>query len=159
MGLRLVLPLPHATYRLGAAAAKSQARLQGGLATLPTHIWFGLLDAMLLTRLFIWKLSVGYIVCRFQTWRNQVRNQIDFVGSLTYFNNSPEFLFFGTKPGTKLILWRTVCKTPCLPLADMAESSGTKPGTKLILWEALRISVISRNAAFWNQGGTKPGTK
>ena len=45
MGLRLVLPLPHATYRLGAAAAKSQARLQGGLATLPTHIWFGLLDA------------------------------------------------------------------------------------------------------------------
>ena len=44
MGLRLVLPLPHATYRLGAAAAKSQARLQGGLATLPTHIWLGLLE-------------------------------------------------------------------------------------------------------------------
>ena len=73
MGLRVVLPLPHATYRLGAAAAKSQARLQGGLATLPTHIWFGLLDAMLLTKLFLWfsKLSVEYIVCRFQTWRNQ----------------------------------------------------------------------------------------
>ena len=29
MGLQLVLPLPCATYRLGAAAAKSQARLQG----------------------------------------------------------------------------------------------------------------------------------
>ena len=28
MGLQLVLPLPCATYRLGAAAAKSQARLQ-----------------------------------------------------------------------------------------------------------------------------------
>ena len=59
MGLRLVLPLPHATYRLGAAAAKSQARLQGGLATLPTHIWFGLLDAMLLTKLFLWKIVCG----------------------------------------------------------------------------------------------------
>ena len=29
MGLQLVLPLPCATYRLGAAAAKSQARLPG----------------------------------------------------------------------------------------------------------------------------------
>ena len=55
MGLRVALPLPHATCRLGAAAAKSQARLQGGLATLPTHIWFGLLDAMLLTKLILWK--------------------------------------------------------------------------------------------------------
>ena len=59
MGLRVVLPLPHATYRLGAAAAKSQARLQGGLATLPTHIWFGLLDAMLLTKSFLWKTVCG----------------------------------------------------------------------------------------------------
>ena len=59
MGLRLVLPLPCATYRLGATAAKSQARLQGGLATLPTHIWFGLLDAMLLTKLLLWKTVCG----------------------------------------------------------------------------------------------------
>ena len=53
MGLRLVLPLPHATYRLGAAAAKSQAR------TLPRHIWCGLLDAMLLAELFLWKTVCG----------------------------------------------------------------------------------------------------
>ena len=61
MGLRLVLPLPHATYRLGAAAAKRQAILQGGLATLPTHIWFGLLDAMLPTKLIPWRTVCGII--------------------------------------------------------------------------------------------------
>ena len=33
------------------------------------------------------KLYVEYTVCRFQTWRNQARNQADFVGSLTYFSN------------------------------------------------------------------------
>ena len=59
MGLRVALPLPHATYRLGAAAAKSQARLQGGLATLPTHIWCGLLDAMLLAEFFLWTTVCG----------------------------------------------------------------------------------------------------
>ena len=79
MGLRLVLPLPHATYRLGAAAAKSQARLQGGLATLPTHIWFGLLDAMLLIKIIYMENCLWDTLCA-------------------------AFRHGGTKSGTKLIL-------------------------------------------------------
>ena len=97
-----------------------------------------------------------------RTKQNQVRDQVDFVGGLTHFNNFPELQLFGTRRNqarNQANSMENCIKTRCLPLADMAEPSGTKPGTKLILWEALRISAISKNVTFWNQGGTKPGTK
>ena len=95
MGLRLVVPLPYATYRLGAAAAKSQARPQGGLATLPTHTWFGLLDAMWLTKFILRNIVCGMPCLPLSDMAETSGTEsVDFVGSFTHFNNFPELQLF-----------------------------------------------------------------